>query len=552
MSMQSATSLRARRRTPLLFLCAAGTFAAGSGAAWAQALPAAQVDAGALQRQDQERRQQERGPRAAVSAAPTVRQDDAPATATVAPSSTRFILRRLDFGPSVFLDRTELDAIAARYTGQEIGFATLTSIVNQINALYRKHGVLTGRAVLPPQKVTDGRVKIDLVEAKLGQVGVSGAQYSRPGYLAGMLGSDPGETIDTAALSERIGRFNRAGSVQVEANLRPGASFGLTDLMLDVREPARYQTRLFFNNEGSQSIGREQVGVDAAINGPAGLGDRLAVYITRSRGATLGAASYSLPVNRWGGHLSASYNVGTTDVVAGPYRALGISGISHSVQLGGVQPVWQHGTWYLDLAATVGRTHSNNQVNDTPLSDTTIRNSTVGATFGGTDDNRSISVGGTVTHARASALAATERTFTVRQLNASWVENTGADQFMLVRVATQDTGSALLAPSLLFQLGGSASVRGYEVGVLSGDRGYLANVEWHRNLEAGIAGFLFFDAGQVRTAGLPRQVARSTGAGLDGQWERSLRANITVGRTLDTITPGQHKWRVTGRLSYEL
>lgn len=548
MTIKSATL----RRTPMLFLCAAGTLAATTGAAWAQALPAAQIDASALQRQDQERRQQERVSQAAASAAPTVRQQEAPLDASAPASSARFVLRRLDFGPSAFLDRADLDVIAAPYTGQEIDFSTLTTIVGKVNALYRKHGVLTGRAVLPPQKVTDGSVKIDLVEAKLGQVGVSGTQYSRPGYLAGMLGRDPGETIDTAALSDRIGRFNRAGSVQVEANLRPGASFGLTDLMLDVREPARFQTRVFFNNEGSQSIGREQVGVDTAINGPTGLGDRLALYVTRSRGATLGAASYALPVNRWGGHVTASYNVGTTDVVAGPYRELGINGISHSVQLGGVQPVWQRGAWYLDLAATVGRTHSDNQVNDAPLSDTTVRNTTAGATFGGTNDERSITVGGTVTHAKASALAAAERTFTVRQFNASWVENIGADQFMLVRVATQDTGSALLAPSLLFQLGGSASVRGYEVGVLSGDRGYLANVEWHRNLATGTAGFLFFDAGQVRTAGLPRQVARSTGAGLDGQWGKSIRANIAFGRTLDTITPGQHDWRVTGRISYEL
>jgi hemolysin activation/secretion protein len=549
MTIKPATSRRAKRRTSLLLLCT--TFTTGAGTAWAQALPPAQVDAAALQRQEQERRQLERAPQPATGAA-VVRQQEAPAAAPPAPSNARFVLRRLDFTPSVFLERAELDAIAAPYTGREAGFSTLTAIVERVNALYRKKGVLTGRAVLPPQKVTDGSVRIDLVEAKLGQVGESGIRYSRPGYLAGMLGSGAGETIDAAALSDRIARFNRAGFMQVEANLRPGAGFGLTDLMLDVREPARYQTRVFFNNEGSQSIGREQLGVDAAINGPAGVGDRLALYVTRSRGATLGSASYALPVNGWGGHVNASYNVGTTDVVAGPYRALGISGISRSVQLGGVQPVWQRGAWYLDLAASFGRTHSDNRVNDAPLSDTTIRNTTAGATFGGATDERSISVNGTVTYAKAGAPAGPERSFNVRQLHASWVENIGPGEFVLLRLATQDTGAALLAPSLLFQLGGSASVRGYEVGVLSGDRGYLANVELHRAVGTGLAGFVFFDAGQVRTAGLPRQMARSTGAGLDADWGRSIRANITLGRTLETITPDQHRWRVTGRISYSL
>lgn len=553
MNKQPVPPLHAACRTSLLLFSASAAFAASAGAAWAQAIPAGQIDPAALQRQEQERRQLEPAPVAAAADAPTVRQQDQPdaAPAPVA-GSARFILRELSFGPSTFLATANLKAIADPYTGKEVDFATLSRIVDAVNVLYRKQGVLTGRAVLPPQKVSDGKVRIDLVEARLGQVDLSGNRYSRPGYITGLMTGAQGETIDTQDLSDRIGRFNRAGGVQLEANLHPGASFGLTDLMLSVREPARYQARVFANNEGSQNIGREQVGIDAAVNGLAGLGDRLGVYATRARGATLGSASYALPVNRWGGHLSASYNVGSTDVIAGPFRALGISGISRSVQLGAVQPVWQRGAWYLDLAGTIGRTRSDNAVNDIPLSDTTIRNQSLGATFAGSTDQRRISLSGTLTHARANALAAQERSFNVRQWNASWVENTGANQFALLRLSAQDTSAALLAPALLFQLGGSASVRGYEVGVLSGDRGFLANLEWHRAMGAGATGFLFFDAGQVRTRGLPNQVARSAGFGVNAQWGRAINANLTAGRTLETITPGQHGWRVTGRVSYEL
>jgi len=545
-------SLRTRHRSALLLAYAAGLLGTSGGAA-AQTVQPAQVDPAALQRQEQDRRRQvEQAPQAAAAAAPTVRQEPLPNAARPAAAGPHFVLRKLHFGPSAFLGAAELDAVAAVYVGKTVDFVTLSAIVDRVNALYLRHGVLTGRAVLPPQKVADGVVRIDLVEARLGQVSTGKTAYSRATYLAGLVAEDAGGTIDTLALSDRIARLNRAGAVQIEANLRPGASFGLSDLMLDLREPPRYQARVFVNNESSQNIGRNQAGIDATLNGPAGLGDRLSVYITRSRGATLGSLSYAVPINRWGGHLSANYNVGSTDVVAGPYRALGISGISHAVQLGAVQPVWQRGAWYLDLAATVGRTGSANRIDNAPLSDTTIVNQTGGATFAGANDQRSINLSATVTHARSTAATAETRNFNVRQFNVSLVENFGDKQFAVLRLSGQTTGADLLAPSLLFQLGGVASVRGYDVGVLSGDRGILDNIEFHRRFSGALSGFGFYDSGEVRTRGLPDQVARSAGVGLDIQWGRHLSANVTAGRALTTVVPGQSNWRVTGRISYDL
>ena len=94
-------------------------------------------------------------------------------------------------------------------------------------------------------------------------------------------------------------------------------------------------------------------------------------------------------------------------------------------------------------------------------------------------------------------------------------------------------------------------MRGYEVGVLSGDRGYLFNLEWHRTISDSVGAYLFHDTGEVRTVGLPHQSAKSVGAGLDWQWGAALRANVTAGDALDKVQADQANWRVTGRLSYD-
>lgn len=109
----------------------------------------------------------------------------------------------------------------------------------------------------------------------------------------------------------------------------------------------------------------------------------------------------------------------------------------------------------------------------------------------------------------------------------------------------------MLTPSLLFQLGVSNSIRGYQVGALAGDRGFCANLEFHRMLTSGLDGFVCHHFGEVRTQGLRHQSARSAGAGLDWQFDPSGCANLTLGRTLKTVLLDQRDWRVTARISWD-
>jgi hemolysin activation/secretion protein len=523
-----------------------------AGALWAQIVaPPAQVDPAALQRQETQRVMREKQPVEAAEAPDAVIKG-VPAAPTLVPmtSGVRFVLRDIRFGPSALLTQAELADLAAGHVGKEVDFSDLTKIVGEVNALYRQHGVLTASASLPQQKIQGGVVVIDLLEARVGQVEVKGSQYTRPNYVAGWFASELGQPLDAAQLEDRIKRFNRSSDVKIGANLRPGASFGLTDVLLELREPDRFQFSVFANNEGTQSVGREQVGVDLAMNGPAGMGDRLSLYVSQSRGATTGALTYSVPVNKWGGRLSASFNQGVTDVVAGPYAALGITGGSQTAQLAVVQPVWQKGNWWFDMAASAGQTHSRNEIGGLKLSDSEIQNATLGATVSGSTDERSLSFGATATHASAKAGGAARRDFTVAQFTGSWVENLGPAWFGVLRATAQTTDDAILTPSLLFQVGGASSARGYEVGALSGDSGYLFNLELHRKLTTELGGHFFFDQGGVRTKGLPSQTGKSIGAGLDLQWGRSVSGNITLGHPLKDVLPDQSKWVVTARVSY--
>ncbi|PWF48373.1 ShlB/FhaC/HecB family hemolysin secretion/activation protein [Massilia glaciei] len=521
-------------------------------AAFAQVVAPNQVDAAALQRQETERRRiQEQAVRAVEAPVPVIRNEQPAPSAVPMTPGVQFTLREIRFGPSTYLSGADLAGLAARHVGKKIDFNDLSNLVAEVNALYRQRGVTTARAILRPQKIEGGVVQIELVEARLGRVEVAGNAYTRPGWVAGWLSGQQGQTLDLERIEDRLQRFNRGGEVQMEASLRPGASFGLSDILLTVREPARFQVRGFLNNEGSESIGREQLGVDATFNGPAGIGDRLALNVTRSRGATMGYVSYKVPFNRRGGNVSATYSDSATNVLAGPYAALGITGRSKSFQLAAVEPVWHRGGVWIDLAASVGRTASENLIDGLMLSDSVIRNQTIGATVSALSSQRSMNLTLTATRATATAVNTEKRSFTVRQLAGTLVENFGDKHFASLRATLQNTNQVILPPSLLFQLGGVASVRGYEVGAVSGDNGYLFNLEFHRTLSDDFSAFVFSDVGGVRIRDVPNQRVQSIGAGLDLQSGKAMRANITLGYALKEVLPDQSKLRLTGRVSYE-
>ena len=82
----------------------------------------------------------------------------------------------------------------------------------------------------------------------------------------------------------------------------------------------------------------------------------------------------------------------------------------------------------------------------------------------------------------------------------------------------QHTDDELLPSSEQFFIGGEGSVRGYPVGVFSGDQGYTVNLELHHPLgrvgaeglpEIAATGFFFVDHGYVKPFRPPNSILRS-------------------------------------------
>ena len=156
-------------------LFAAVALAAAQAMAQQPIVPPA-ADPGAIQqRQIEEQRRRREEERERFKPSEPIKRDriELPA-AEPAPDAVRFLVREIEFTPSEILSAAELEAIAAEFRGRQLTLADLRQLAERVNALYQAKGIVTARAVIPPQDVSNGVVRVQLVEGRVGRVNIEG------------------------------------------------------------------------------------------------------------------------------------------------------------------------------------------------------------------------------------------------------------------------------------------------------------------------------------------------------------------------------------------
>ena len=544
--MKLSHTIRNALLTALLGACATAS---------AQILPAAPLppDAGALQRSQQQQQDFLNTPAQSPQAQqPVIRDERGQDKDTLSESTARFVLKNLVFTASNYLSEAELQGIAQKHIGQEVTYADLQAILAEINTLYRDHKILTARAILPPQKVTDGTVHIELVEGKLGKINIEGNQITDTDWIKNWLDMKSDQPLDTGKLQDRIELYNHVSATQLGASLKPGETFGYTDLAIQVKEPPHYQLGVFGDNLGSPSVGRNEIGLNGAINGIFGIDDRFGVYAVHSSGSDSAAINYAVPVNHSGGRVQVSYSDLQTHVTSGPYADFNVRGNSRNAQIQLSQPLARWDEWWLDGSASGARTQSSNTLLSADLGSTTVTSFSLGLAASALYDNRSFTLSLTDAWNKMNSDTNGDRNANVWTLNSTWIEKVSDVQYTLIRVGMQQTSAALVASSVAMQLGGANTVRGYSLGAISGDKGYYSNLEWHHHLFGGVGGYFFSDWGHVSTSGVPSQTISSLGLGADASPWKNTAFNLTVAHAMKEVETDQTKTLVMVRLSWQM
>jgi hemolysin activation/secretion protein len=304
----------------------------------------AQVDAGALQ-QNLEKQLPLPSPLALPD--PT---DATPSESRVGKEGeVRFTVNSFVLEGISILPEAEVQLAIRSWIGVPVSFEDLQRACDAIQALYRSKGY-TVQAILPPQKIANGVVKILITEAKLGKVIVDNPQgptrFSKELAAEYIAYANPiGDPLNMSSLERAIIILNETPGVMVASQLEAGDKDGDTNVRLQLTQPDLIQGRAEINNYGSRTTGAPQAIASLNFNGPFGIGDSASINGVFSEGSQYIQGAIALPGSKDGLRLG----------LAATY--LNYKNLSNNAETGGEGDAWTTG---LSAAYPLIRSHGGN------------------------------------------------------------------------------------------------------------------------------------------------------------------------------------------------
>lgn len=208
------------------------------------------------------------------------------------------------------LPEASVQEILKPWVGRPVNFDDLQKACDAVMDFYRKSG-FTVQAILPPQKIANGVVKILVTEAKLSNVFVDTpngpTRFNKETAAEYITYANPiGQPLNTQAIERALLILNETPGVMASSQLEPGQKDGETALRLQLTEPQWYQGKVEANNYGSRTTGANQGVIALSGINPLGIGDQISVNGIYSEGSQYVQGAYSLPVSKDGLRLGVS------------------------------------------------------------------------------------------------------------------------------------------------------------------------------------------------------------------------------------------------------
>ena len=440
----------------------------------------------------------------------------------------RFTVKSFAIEGVNILPEAEVQMAIRSWVGVPVSFDDLQRACDAIQNLYRSKGY-TVQAILPPQKIADGIVKILVTEAKLGKVVVENPQgptrFSKERtaeYIT--YANTPGEPLNMDKLERAIVILNETPGVMVSSQLEPGDKDGETNVRVQLTQPNMVQGRVEANNYGSRTTGANQGVVALNLNGVLGIGDSASINGISSEGSQYLQGAISLPGSDNGLRLGLAGTFLQYKNVSN-YASTGGAGDAWTTGLSAAYPLIrsQTGNLNTNLNYDVKSYNNRNTISNTVISAYNINNISAGLSgnyvdgfgYGAVSSGSVTAVLGhldilstsmpyysqyLVPHSNPLVYQPiTPSNFSKLTFSANRNQQLVEDgTTTLYTTVSGQFASTNLNSAEQFYLGGPYGVRAYPVAQSGGSQGGIFSVELRHQLQPKLMASAFFDAGVVQ------------------------------------------------------
>ncbi|ECY2492839.1 ShlB/FhaC/HecB family hemolysin secretion/activation protein [Salmonella enterica] len=158
-------------------------------------------------------------------------------------------------------------------------FAGLEAMAQKITALYRHHGLLVARAVLPPQTMKDGVLTIRIIPGRYDSAHISNTSSVSTSVAQRLVSSTTpqGDVVTRKRLEREALLLGEIPGVNAQVSMKTGSQQGTTAPEITLTPGQRFGGYVGLDNQGDPTTGRSRVMLGGYANNLLGLGDQLRV-----------------------------------------------------------------------------------------------------------------------------------------------------------------------------------------------------------------------------------------------------------------------------------
>jgi hemolysin activation/secretion protein len=192
---------------------------------------------------------------------------------TVSPSETKpqapprevlFSLHELKIEGNTILPKEKLDSLMAPFLGEQKGFADIEKARGELEKAYHDGGYPTVLVIVPEQTIENQSVRMDVIEAKLDKIELTGNRYFSTPHILKKLPSLKLEQVPYEPdVEKELAAANLNPDLFITPVLSPGEEQGKVSLLLNVKDRFPLHGSLDWNNK--QTPHTKRFRLDASI-----------------------------------------------------------------------------------------------------------------------------------------------------------------------------------------------------------------------------------------------------------------------------------------------
>lgn len=471
------------------------------------------------------------------------------------PQTEPFMVTSIRITGNTLFDEATLHLLVMDAEGKKFTLPELDKLAARITDYYHSHGYPLTRAIIPAQTIKEGVVEIQIIEARYGKISLNNSSRVNDALLNATLSPlQGGQPIEQKGLDSSLLLLSDIPGLVTSATLLPGKMVATSDLDIKTDPTQAVSGNVSLDNDGNRYTGRARAGGTVNLVNPLHHGDLLSASgLSSGSGMNYGRVSYETLLDgtgtRMGGAYSAlHYILGDTLAPLNGHGTAQVSSLwakhpfirSQNVNLyAQVQYDSKRLRDRIDTSGTRTDRHLDNwtaslsgDARDVILSGG-INTWNLGLTSGRVNfDNAAAQLADSTT-------AKTKGSFSKWTANLARLQRLSPSNGLYVSFSGQRANTNLDSAEKMVA-GGPYTVRAYDMGVISGDSGYLGTAEFRHDLGSIWQGqwqaIAFVDSEHVTvnrrawTAGVNDATLSGAGAGLDwtGQKQWAAKAYIAA------------------------